>query len=137
MRRMISEEKANLLNKQVIDINGVIVDENDREFNGDINFTGTVTGVGGGNLYYHSVREENGYTFTIVTKDATPYSGDAVDLSKKIISVLLANVGAAGATISAMYNPTTKKIIQITRDESAELLVNDLYGVSDTVIQLQ
>lgn len=137
MRRMISEEKANLLNKQVIDSNGVIVDENDREFNGDINFTGTVTGVGGGDLYYHSVREENSYSFTIVTKDATPYSGDGVNLSTKIVNVLTANVGATGQTISAMYDPATKKIKQWTRDESAELSVNNLYGVVDTVTKIE
>lgn len=137
MRRMISEEKANLLNKQAIDSNGVIVDENDREFNGDINFTGTVTGIDGGNLYYHAVSEENGYSFTIVTKDATPYRGNAVDLSKKIVSVLVANIGAIGATTSVMYNPTTKKIIQVTSNESAELSVANLYGVNDSVTQLQ
>ena len=47
MRRMINAEKQKLLDKQAIDESGVIVDENDREFNGHINFTGTVSGIAG------------------------------------------------------------------------------------------
>lgn len=58
MRRMISEKKQKLLDKQSFDADGTIVDENDREFNGDVAFTGTVTGVGE-KLYIHNIQISN------------------------------------------------------------------------------
>jgi len=74
MRRMISEKKQKLLDKQSFDVDGTIVDENDREFNGDINFTGTVTGVGGTQWYKHNIACEDGIYLVALSNKSTAIS---------------------------------------------------------------